>query len=109
MNSLEEEIELSKALAAHASGATPTSTSTPATTTMATPDRTLASPDWDGETIQNAKKNFSLAGISVSDFDASHTPLGLITTKVTTIDVSCGLLSCHRTNTMARSWVLLQR
>ena len=41
-------------------------------------NRTAASPDWDGQPPLNWKKNLSLTGISIADFDASNTYLGFV-------------------------------
>ena len=41
-------------------------------------NRTAASPDWDGQPPLNWKKNLSLTGISIADFDASNTYLRFV-------------------------------
>lgn len=62
---LDSAVEIQKTLTAttRPSGAQSSTTGT---------SRTLATPDWDGETVINLRQRLNLSGVSIPDFEAAN-------------------------------------
>ena len=73
---IKKEVKISNALKALHDGSTPQTSSSP---NRPAPNRTMASPDWDGEIPINFRQTFAIGGIPISDFESNNTLLSIKT------------------------------